>query len=107
MIANQVVQLSCPGHMRLIRLFMGSMFDNRVQHWIDHVPGIYNPESDNLSRFKSDPFDSLFHIIRPIDKYTQPFFDRNPNFNKNFQFIQLDLFEHAQFCFKIARGDLI
>ena len=48
---------------------------NRVQHWMEHVTGIYNPESDNLSRFKPNPFDCLFNIIRPIDKYTQPFFE--------------------------------
>ena len=86
---------------------MGSMFDNRVQHWIDHVPGIYNPESDNLSCFHADPFNRLYNIVRPIDKYTQPFFDKNPNFNHNFQFVKLDLCEHAKFCLKLARGDLI
>ena len=74
---------------------------------MDHVPGIYNPESDNLSRFKSDPFNRLFNIIRPIDQYTQPFFDLNPDFNDNFEFVKLDMLQHCKDCLKFARGEII
>ena len=107
MIAKQVVSLRCPAHMKLIRLFMSLMFDHRVQHWVDHVPGVYNPEADNLSRFKSNPFDRLYNIIRPIDKHTQPFFDINPHFDNNFEFVQLDMLQHCKDCLSFARGDNI
>ena len=63
----------------------------RFYFWITHIPGILNIEADNLSRFKKKPFNRLFfHAngirMEPMDKYTQPFFDFNPNFDSSFQF---------------------
>ena len=104
-INNEVCALRKHSHMALVRYFISMMFNHRIKFWVEHIPGEYNIEADSLSRFKPNPFSRLFatNPYPPLtNEWIKPFFDRNPNFNNNFQFELINLTQHTLFCLNLA-----
>ena len=102
MIVNEKCDWRNESHYRLIRYFVSTCFDNRIKYWIDYIPGKKNIEADKLSRFMENPFERLY-TKEPVDEYTQPFFELNPEFNQTSEFFKLDIQQHATFCVNLAR----
>lgn len=102
MINHEVCALRKFTHMALVRYFVATMFHHRTKYWIEHIPGEYNIEADNLSRFKHSPLKRLYNIPHPSDEWIKPFYDRNPNFNNSDTFQKIDLLHHTLYCLDLA-----
>ena len=88
--------------MALTRYFMSQIFDHRTQFYIEHIAGVDNVEADKLSRMESNPMARLYRQPRPTDPTLQPFYLKNPHFTIDYQFINLNINNHAKYCFNIA-----
>lgn len=101
-ITREVCSLRKKAHMALVRYFITTMFEQRIKFWVSHIPGEYNIEADNLSRFKHEPLQRLYQHPPPDDEWIKPFFNINPQFPLNFSFNKLNITNHIKDCLNLA-----